>query len=111
MASFWEKTKAAASSAADSSGRAAKRTKLNADIALLQRNGAVWREDMRLAREWVERYFDTRARQTDNALATLRQLASVDPGEGLPGLNESMSALAQLKAQRQRPTVQREEKR
>jgi uroporphyrin-3 C-methyltransferase len=84
---------------------------INARIALLQRNGAVWREDMRLAREWVERYFDTRARQTDNALATLRQLASVDPGEGLPGLNESMSALAQLKAQRQRPTVQREEKR
>jgi uroporphyrin-3 C-methyltransferase len=29
----------------------------------------------------------------------------------LPGLNESMSALAQLKAQRQRPTVTREEKR
>ena len=84
---------------------------INARIALLQRNGAVWREDMRLAHEWVERYFDTRARQTDNALATLRQLASVDPGEGLPGLNESMSALAQLKAQRQRPTVQREEKR
>ncbi len=84
---------------------------INARVALLQRNGAVWREDMRLAREWVERYFDTRARQTDNALATLRQLASVDPGEGLPGLNESMSALAQLKAQRQRPTVQREEKR
>lgn len=84
---------------------------INARVALLQRNGAVWREDIRLAREWVERYYDTRARQTENALVTLRQLAAVDPGEALPGLNESMSALAQLKAQRQRPTVTREEKR
>jgi uroporphyrin-3 C-methyltransferase len=84
---------------------------INARVALLQRNGAVWREDIRQAREWVERYYDTRARQTENALVTLRQLAAVDPGEALPGLNESMSALAQLKAQRQRPTVTREEKR
>ena len=84
---------------------------INARVALLQRNGAVWREDIRLAREWIERYYDTRARQTENALVTLRQLAAVDPGEALPGLNESMSALAQLKAQRQRPTVTREEKR
>lgn len=84
---------------------------INARIALLQRNGAVWRQDIRLAREWIERYFDTRARQTENALVTLRQLAAVDPGEALPGLNESISALAQLKAQRQRPAVTREEKR
>ncbi|WP_020165789.1 uroporphyrinogen-III C-methyltransferase [Methyloversatilis discipulorum] len=84
---------------------------INARVALLQRNGAVWREDIRLAREWIERYYDTRARQTENALVTLRQLAAVDPGEALPGLNESMSSLAQLKAQRQRPTVTREEKR
>jgi uroporphyrin-3 C-methyltransferase len=84
---------------------------INARVALLQRNGAVWREDIRLARDWIERYYDTRARQTENALVTLRQLAAVDPGEALPGLNESMSALAQLKAQRQRPTVTREEKR
>jgi uroporphyrin-3 C-methyltransferase len=79
---------------------------VNARIALLQRNGAIWREDIRLAREWVERYFDIRARATENALVTLRQLASVDPGEALPDINESMSALAQLKAARQRvPTV------
>lgn len=84
---------------------------INARVALLQRNGAIWREDIRLAREWIERYYDTRARQTENAMITLRQLAAVDPGEALPGLNESMSALAQLKAQRQRPTVTREEKR
>lgn len=84
---------------------------INARVALLQRNGAIWREDIRLTREWIERYYDTRARQTENALVTLRQLAAVDPGEALPGLNESMSALAQLKAQRQRPTVTREEKR
>lgn len=84
---------------------------INARIALLQRNGTVWREDIRSARNWIERYFDTRARQTENTLTTLRQLAMVDPGEGLPGLNESMSALAQLKAQRERPTIRREEKR
>lgn len=85
---------------------------INARVALLQRNGTIWRQDIRLAREWLERYFDTRARPTENALATVRQLAAVDPGEGLPGLNESISALAQLKAQRQRvPTVAREEKR
>lgn len=81
---------------------------VNARIALLQRNGTIWREDIRLAREWVERYFDTRARVTENALTTLRQLGMVDPGEALPDLNESMSALAQLKASRQRVPVVRE---
>lgn len=81
---------------------------VNARIALLQRNGAIWREDIRLAREWVERYFDGNARQTENVLLTLRQLASVDPGEPLPGLSESMSALAQLKAARQRVPAARE---
>lgn len=81
---------------------------VNARIALLQRNGAIWREDIRLAGEWVERYFDTRARATGNALTTLRELGMVDPGEALPDLNESMSALAQLKASRQRLPVVRE---
>ncbi|AOF81239.1 hemX family protein [Methyloversatilis sp. RAC08] len=81
---------------------------VNARIALLQRNGVIWREDIRLAGEWVERYFDTRARATENALTTLRQLGMVDPGEALPDLNESMSALAQLKASRQRVPVVRE---
>lgn len=78
---------------------------VNARIALLQRNGAIWREDIRQAGEWVERYFDTRARATENAMTTLRQLGMVDPGEALPDLNESMSALAQLKASRQRVPV------
>ncbi len=81
---------------------------VNARVALLQRNGVVWREDMRLAREWVERHFDTRSRATENALATLRQLAAVDPGETPPGLDESMNALTQLQTARQRvPGVQR----
>ncbi|WP_157278454.1 uroporphyrinogen-III C-methyltransferase [Methyloversatilis thermotolerans] len=84
---------------------------INARVALLQRNGVVWRNDITLARTWLERYFDLHARQTDNALTTLRQLAMLDPGEALPGLNESISALAQLKAQRQRlPVVQKEKR-
>lgn len=78
---------------------------VNARIALLQRNGRIWEGDIRLAREWVERYFDTSDRATENALLTLRQLASVDPGEALPGLSESISALDQLKAARQRVPV------
>jgi uroporphyrin-III C-methyltransferase len=81
---------------------------INARIALLQRNGAIWREDIGLAREWIERHFDTRAQATTNVLTTLRQLASVDPGEALPGLDESMSALAQLKTARKRAPVTRE---
>lgn len=81
---------------------------VNARIALLQRSGRIWQEDIRLAREWVERYFDTEDRATENALLTLRQLASVDPGEVLPGLSESISALDQLKAARQRVPVVRE---
>jgi uroporphyrin-3 C-methyltransferase len=81
---------------------------VNARIALLQRSGRIWQEDIRLAREWIERYFDTGDRATENALLTLRQLASVDPGEALPGLSESISALDQLKAARQRVPVVRE---
>lgn len=78
---------------------------VNARIALLQRNGRIWHEDVRLAREWIERYFDTSDRATENALLTLRQLASVDPGEALPGLSESINALDQLKAARKRVPI------
>lgn len=80
---------------------------LNARIALLQRNGKVWHEDMVRAQSWLETYFDRSSHLTDNALAAVRELGRLDPGATMPGLDEAFAALGQLKSVRERPAPAR----
>jgi uroporphyrin-3 C-methyltransferase len=70
---------------------------LNARLALLQRDGKVFREEIRQAREQLERYFDNRAKPVQAAQATLAALAATDVGFDLPGLAETLTALRNLK--------------
>lgn len=74
---------------------------LNARLALLQRDGKSFRQDVRQAQAWIERYFDTRARPTQGAMAALRQLAGLDIALELPTLNESLTALRNFKVARE----------
>lgn len=75
---------------------------LNARLALLQRDGKVFREEIRQSREHLDRYFDGRAKPVQAADATLKALAGTDVSFDLPGLAETLTALRNLKFARER---------
>ena len=66
---------------------------VNARLALLQRDGRSFHDDLRQARDWLERYFDRRAKPVQNAIALLNSLAATDLSVDAPGLNETLAAL------------------
>ncbi|MDP1735046.1 MAG: uroporphyrinogen-III C-methyltransferase [Sulfuritalea sp.] len=75
---------------------------LNARLALLQRDGKVFHEEIRQSREQLERYFDARAKPVQAAQSTLKVLATTDVSFDLPGLAETLTALRNLKFARER---------
>lgn len=75
---------------------------VNARLALLQRDGKSFQQDIKQAQAWIEQYYDTRARPVQAALATLRQLAAADVGLAMPNLSESLTTLRNLKVARDR---------
>ena len=77
---------------------------LNARLALLQRDGKIFREEIRQSREHLDRYFESRAKSVQAAQATLKALASTDVSFDLPGLAETLTALRNLKFARERST-------
>jgi uroporphyrin-3 C-methyltransferase len=76
---------------------------LNARMALLARDQAAFQEDLHVAQQWLQRYFDARARPTQTALAQLRQLQaatlSFDPA---PSISDSLEAVRGYKSRRDR---------
>ncbi|GAB4177026.1 MAG: hypothetical protein OHK0026_10450 [Rhodocyclaceae bacterium] len=79
---------------------------LNARLALLQRDLRVFREDVRQARGWIERYFDPGSPQARSALAILGRLAEAQPPEP-PSLAETLAALRALEAGRAAASAER----
>jgi uroporphyrin-3 C-methyltransferase len=75
---------------------------LNARLALLQREGKTFREEIRQSREQLDRYFDARAKPVQAAQSTLATLATTDVTFDLPGLAETLTALRNLKFARER---------
>ncbi len=75
---------------------------LSARMALLQRDGKSYRQDLRAALTWVERFYDTRSPALAGALGTLRQLAQVDVGIEVPDINASLNAVRDYKLTRER---------
>ncbi|MDK9701827.1 MAG: uroporphyrinogen-III C-methyltransferase [Sulfuritalea sp.] len=75
---------------------------LNARLALLQRDGKTFREEIRQSREHLERYFDGRAKPVQAAQGTLKTLATTDVTFDMPGLAETLTALRNLKFARER---------
>ncbi len=70
---------------------------LNARLALLQRDGKTFREEIRLSREQLDRHFDPRAKAVMTAQATLRQLSTTDVAFDMPGLAETLAVLRKIK--------------
>jgi uroporphyrin-III C-methyltransferase len=75
---------------------------LNARLSLLARDEAGYREDLRVAQQWMRRYFDVRSKQTADALAQLRQLASTSISFEMPTISESLDAVRGFKSRRER---------
>ncbi len=73
---------------------------LNARLALLARNEAGYREDLRVAQAWIQRYFDARAKPSQAALAQLKQLSATTISFEVPSIAESLEAVRGFKARR-----------
>jgi uroporphyrin-3 C-methyltransferase len=66
---------------------------LSARLALLQRDGRVFRDDVRLAAEWMDRYFDMADHDVAQRVAELRRMQTVRLSLELPTLNDTLAAL------------------
>jgi uroporphyrin-3 C-methyltransferase len=75
---------------------------LNARLALLTRDEAGYREDLRVARGWIQRYFDARAKPAQGVLAQLKQLSSASLSLEQPSIADSLEAVRGFKARRER---------
>lgn len=75
---------------------------LNARLALLSRDQWTFRNELRQANTWIERYFDGREKNVQTALNSLKQLSSTEISVDLPSLNESLSAIKGFRAERER---------
>ena len=75
---------------------------LNARLALLTRDEAGYREDLRVAQGWIQRYFDVRAKASQGALAQLKQLSSASISFEPPSITDSLEAVRGFKLRRER---------
>jgi uroporphyrin-3 C-methyltransferase len=73
---------------------------LSARIALLQRDGKTYRNDIAEALQWVQRFYDTRNPGLAGAMATLKQLAQVDVAIDVPDIDASLNAVRDYKLTR-----------
>jgi uroporphyrin-III C-methyltransferase len=75
---------------------------LSARIALIAREEAAFKADIRSSQEWLQRYFDPHDRQVASALNLLKQLSSMQVSIDLPNQLESLSAARSQKLVRER---------
>jgi uncharacterized protein HemX/uroporphyrinogen-III synthase len=75
---------------------------LNARLSLLTRDEAGYREDLRTAQGWIQRYFDPRSKQTADAMNQLKQLSSTTLSFEMPTITESLEAVRGYKSRRER---------
>jgi uroporphyrin-III C-methyltransferase len=79
---------------------------LNARLDLLTRNEAGYREDLRAAQAWIQRYFDARSKAAQSALAQLKQLSSATLSFEAPSIVDSLEAVRSYKARQDAPRTQ-----
>lgn len=70
---------------------------LNARMALLSRDEGTFGNDLTAARQTLEKYFDTRARTTQQAQAALRQVQANNLSIEMPTLADSLNAVRNYK--------------
>jgi uroporphyrin-3 C-methyltransferase len=75
---------------------------LNARLALLARDQWTFRNELKHAQTWIDRYFDGRDKSLQTAQGALKQLAATEINIELPTLNESLSAIKSFKLGKER---------
>lgn len=75
---------------------------LHARVALIQRNETLFRSDIKQAREWIDRYFDPRAKSVTSAAEALKQLDGAAVQVELPSLSESLNMARRLRQPREK---------
>lgn len=75
---------------------------LGARLALLGRDQATFKGELRQAEQWLEKYFDGRDRSVASALETLKPLLAAELSIEPPNLNESQTALRAVKLSAER---------
>ena len=75
---------------------------LAARVALLARDEPSFREDLKSTQAWITKHFDTRAKPTVAALATLKQVADTPVAIGVPDINASLAAVRAARASREK---------
>ena len=76
---------------------------LSARTALVARDEVNYREDLKLARDMLAKYFDPKARVNANALTTLKQLTENPVSIAAPDITVSLNAIRAARAARERP--------
>lgn len=75
---------------------------LNARLALLSRDQWTYRNEIRQAHAWIERYFDSSEKTVQASLHSLKQLSATEISIELPNLNESLSAIKGARVEKER---------
>jgi len=75
---------------------------LSARIALLQRNEASFKADIKAAEDWLNRYYDLRDKSVRVALASLQQLGQSRLAIDLPDISASLNAAHMFKLGREK---------
>jgi len=75
---------------------------LHARLALLQRDEAAFRSDIKAARSWLTRFFDTKQKAVAGAAATLAQLNDAAVNVELPSIADSVAAVRNFKIPREK---------
>jgi len=75
---------------------------LAARVALLAREEASFRDDIKASQAWIGKYFDAKARANAGALATLKQLAESPVSISPPDINASLAAVRAARASREK---------
>ena len=76
---------------------------LSARTALIAHDDVNYKEDIKLARDMLTRYFDPKAKVNVNALATLKQFAESAVSIAPPDITSSLNAVRAARAARERP--------
>jgi Uncharacterized enzyme of heme biosynthesis len=75
---------------------------LNARLALLARDQWTFQNELKHARAWIDRYFDTSDSSLQTAQSNLDQLVATEINIEMPTLNESLSAVKTFKLGQER---------
>src|SRR5574343_2037989 len=70
---------------------------LKARLALFSRDQWTYRNELKIAQEWLGKYFDTNDKAVASAQSTLRQMTVTEINVELPNLNDTQAALRNLR--------------